>query len=543
MTASIRPRADEPQREELRSPTSADRRWNLEPREAGILATILIATAVVYMPSIRYDWVWDDKAQTVQAIALHSWSGIGKSFLYDSWWFRDPSKLPQSQYYRPLQASWFGLNYMMLGNHPGAWHLEKIIIELIGVVFCFRLAQLLTRNTSIALLTAAIFAMLPANLEAVVWNSAIGEPMSAIFEMGALRCLINRKEGSMRSLAPALLLYAGALLSHETAIVFLLVVVAYLVLIEKKSARETFWLAAPFIVVALLYLCARMNALGMANFVGRANFLQPSVGLGWEKPAPPHGLLGIMMTAPVALLYYLGVLALPWMAGPAHNVGWVTVASPITFVAAGILLLLAAVAILLIRRSRDWRLYAFCAAWSLITLALAMNLKELAMLVQDRVLYAPSFGWSLALAIAAMRIAALSSRARIVVAGAMSLLLVANAVAIERVERYWHDDVTFFTRCVAIAPHHAGYLRGLVDMLNFNGDFDGAMIALRTAVNLEPDNIYFRSKLADQYGLMRRPEDFTAEVLEIRALRKAASRANAAAAASQRAPTAVPSPQ
>jgi hypothetical protein len=543
MTASIRPRADEPHREELRSPTSADRWWNLEPREAGVLATILIATAVVYMPSIRYDWVWDDKAQTVQAIALHSWSGIGKSFLYDSWWFRDPSKLPQSQYYRPLQASWFGLNYMMLGNHPGAWHLEKIIIELIGVVFCFRLAQLLTRNTSIALLTAAIFAMLPANLEAVVWNSAIGEPMSAIFEMGALRCLINRKEGSMRSLAPALLLYAGALLSHETAIVFWLVVVAYLVLIEKKSARETFWLAAPFIVVALLYLCARMNALGMANFVGRANFLQPSVGLGWEKPAPPHGLLDIMMTAPVALLYYLGVLALPWMAGPAHNVGWVTVASPITFVAAGILLLLAAVAILLIRRSRDWRLYAFCAAWSLITLALAMNLKELAMLVQDRVLYAPSFGWSLALAIAAMRIAALSSRARIVVAGAMSLLLVANAVAIERVERYWHDDVTFFTRCVAIAPHHAGYLRGLVDMLNFNGDFEGAMIALRTAVNLEPDNIYFRSKLADQYGLMRRPEDFTAEVLEIRALRKAASRANAAAAASQRAPTAVPSPQ
>ena len=75
MTASIRPRADESQREELRSPISADRRWNLEPREAGILATILIATAVVYMPSIRYDWVWDDKAQIVQALALHSWSG------------------------------------------------------------------------------------------------------------------------------------------------------------------------------------------------------------------------------------------------------------------------------------------------------------------------------------------------------------------------------------------------------------------------------------------------------------------------------------
>ena len=308
---------------------------------------------------------------------------------------------------------------MMLGNHPGAWHLEKIVIELIGVAVCFRLAQLLTRNTSIALLTAGIFAMLPANLEAVVWNSAIGEPMSAIFEMGAMCCIINRKDRSMRSLAPALLLYAGALLSHETAIVFWLVVGAYLVLIEKKSARETFWIAAPFMVLALLYLCARMNALGMSDFMGRENFVHPNVGLGWEKPAPPHGLLDIIMTAPVAMLFYLGLLALPWMAGPAHNVEWVTVASPITFVASGILLLLAVVVILLIRRSRDWRMYAFCAAWSLITLALAMNLKELAMLVQDRVLYAPSFGWSLALAIAAIRIAALSSRARMLVAGAM----------------------------------------------------------------------------------------------------------------------------
>jgi hypothetical protein len=410
------------------------------------------------------------------------------------------------------------------------------------VVVCFRLAQLLTRNTSIALLTAGVFAMLPANLEAVVWNSAIGEPMSAILEMGAMCCLITRKEGSIRSLAPALLLYAGALLSHETAIVFWLVVGAYLVLIEKRSARETFRLAAPFMVLALLYLCARMNALGMANFIGRASFVHPGVALGWEKPAPPHGLLDIMMTAPVALLYYVGVLALPLMAGPAHSLEWVTAASPTTFVAAGILLSLAAVAVVLIRRSRDWRLYAFCAAWSLITLALAMNLKELAMLVQDRVLYAPSFGWSLALAIAAMRLAALSSHARILVAGAMALLLLANAVAIERTERYWQDDETFFTRCVAIAPRHAGYLRGLVEMLNYKGDFEGAMNALRTAVNLEPDNLYFRTKLAEQYGLMRRPEDFTAEVLKIRELRSAASRANAAAAR-QRAPTAVPSPQ
>ena len=74
----------------------AIRRWNLETRELAILAGILLATALIYMPSIRYGWVWDDTQQIVTKSQLQSWAGIGKSFIYDSWWFRDPDKLPQS---------------------------------------------------------------------------------------------------------------------------------------------------------------------------------------------------------------------------------------------------------------------------------------------------------------------------------------------------------------------------------------------------------------------------------------------------------------
>ena len=196
MTASVQPRVSDPQSTELRSDAPVSRLWNLEPRDLAILTTILLATALIYIPSIRYGWVWDDKAQTIDATELHSWAGVGKSFLHDSWWFRDPTNLPQSAYYRPFQTAWFGLNYMIFGNHPAAWHLEKIVLELIGVVVCFRLAQLLTRNTTIALLTAGIFGLIPANIESVVWISAIGEPLSTILEMGAMCCFINRKPGS-----------------------------------------------------------------------------------------------------------------------------------------------------------------------------------------------------------------------------------------------------------------------------------------------------------------------------------------------------------
>jgi len=498
-----------------------------------MLATILVATALVYMPSLRYGWVWDDKAQIVNHNLLQTWAGIGKSFIYDSWWFRDPTDLPQSSYYRPLQAAWFGLNYKLLGLHPLAWHLEKIVLELIGVTLCFRVSQLLTGNTTIALLAAAIFGLLPANIESVVWNSAIGEPLSTIFEMGAVCCLVNRQPGPRlsRGMIFALVLYAGALISHETAVLFWIVVAAYLFLIERKRAGESIRIAAPFILLAILYLCARLNALGITDFAGRPDTVHPAVAFGWEKPFPPHGLLDLIRTLPVAIMFYLGVLAIPGMGGPAHDVQWVTAMNPAAVMSAGALVVLVTVAIILIRRSPDWRLYLFCAAWSIVAIAPAMSLKALAELVQDRLLYAPSFGWSLAISIAAIRIAALGWRARTIVAGAISLWLIANAAAIVRIERYWHDDVTFFTRCIAIDPDNAEYLRWLVDILNEEGDPTAAMNLLRNAVNRDPDNTYLHSKLAAQYGTMNRGADFQAELFKIRALRSAARNGNAPASA------------
>ncbi len=386
------------------SRAQVQRGWGLEAREVALLAGILIATALIYMPSLRYGWVWDDKAEIVEKSALQSWAGIAKSFIYDSWWFHDPDHLPQSAYYRPLQLVWFALNRMMLGVHPAAWHFEKIVLELIGVILCFRLAQLLTKNTAMAILAAAIFGLIPANVEAVVWISAIPEPLCAIFEMGALICFIQRKPGTgtSRGLVFALMLYAGALLSHETAVLFWIVVAAYLFLIEGRRPVEAIRNAAPFALVAGAYLLARWNALGAA-FFGRPNFVPPSIALGWEAPHPPYGPLDLMLTAPVALLTYLGALVVPGIAGPTHDVNWVIGASEKTVVSAGVLVALALIAIALAWRSRDRNLYLFCAVWSLMAIAPAMNLKALAVLVEDRILYAPSVAWSIALAVVAVR--------------------------------------------------------------------------------------------------------------------------------------------
>ena len=341
--------------------------WGLNPRDTAILTTILLATFVTYLPSLRNGWVFDDTLQIVRADPLHSWTGIGKSFIYDSWWFLDPRDLPQSAYYRPLQATWFGLNYMIFGNHPWAFHLEKIVLQLICVMLAFRLTQLLTRSSTIALLTAALFAMLPANTESVVWVSAIGEPLSTTFEMGALCCFIGRKPGWSRGLMFALLLYVGALLSHETAILFGVIVAAYVFLFEhgdeESLVRRIVAAAracAPFVLLAILYMCARLNALGVAFLFGIHQPMSSGIVRGFIEARPHHSAAQILMTLPMVLFAYLSVLALPPMADPTHAVQIITHPRPAVFVSWAALLLVAAAAFALAWRSSNRRIYFFC---------------------------------------------------------------------------------------------------------------------------------------------------------------------------------------
>ncbi len=484
-----------------------------------------MVTTAVYLPSLRNGWVFDDTQQMVQAGPLHTWAGIGKSFIYDSWWFLNPSNLPQSAYYRPLQAAWFGLSYMTIGNHPWAFHLEKILIQIACVLIAFRLAQLLTRSATIALLTAALFAILPANTESVVWVSAIGEPLSTMFEMAALCCFIVRRPGWSRGLIFALILYAGGLLSHESAILFGAIVAAYVFLFEseRKDPVTGRLLAAvracaPFVLIAILYMCARLNALGFEALFGLHQPITSGVVRGFIEERPHHTTAQIVMTLPMVLFAYLALLALPPMADPTHAIQWITRPGPLVFFGWAAVLLAAAAFFAIAWRSSARRVYLFCAIWSVITIAPALNLGALWYPVDDRYLYAPSFGVCLAAAVALMSIAESGALSRWAVGAAVTAFLAICVVSVVRVERYWYDDVAFFSRCVEIVPYDPGYRVRLAAAMNKAGDQQGAAHVLEHGTVLNPDNVQIHLRLAEQYRLMGRMLEFQREFMRVNEL-------------------------
>jgi hypothetical protein len=524
------------------------RRWNLSPRESAILAAIVLATIAIYLPSLRNGWVFDDWDIFVTNKILHSWSFVWNSLFRDKFWFRNPARLPQSEYYRPVESTYIAASALLLGTHPAAWHLSKIVLHIITVVLCFRVAQLLSGSVGIGLLTAAIYGVMPAHVDAVVWLSAISEPLSTAFELGALLWLIGRQPGWSRGMLCALGLYACAQLTHESAILFPLVVAAYVFLFERGANQQlpgpsqnagtirsriiaAARVSAPFGALALAYLCARLAVLGLHFAFSWPRPTGP-VHLGQMASPAPHRPVDFILTMPVVLLTDLGVLAVPGVAGPVHAVHWITRASPIAFVAAGVFVILAAAALVLVWRSSDRRLYLFCAVWSLLALAPALKLNSIWELVQDRYLYAPSFGWSLAVAVAAVRLAAASPRARAAVGTAMALLLAAYMVTAIRIEHYWRDDVSFFGQCVAVDPTNLDYRLDLVIAMNKAGDFEGAAQALERGTAIHPNNVLLQKDLAQQYQKMGRQLDFAREFRKFIKLSNAASQRRRAAESS-----------
>jgi hypothetical protein len=118
-----------------------------------------------------------------------------------------------------------------------------------------------------------------------------------------------------------------------------------------------------------------------------------------------------------------------------------------------------------------------------------MNLSGLDpdILVHDRYLYFPSFGWCLLIADALTTFAAANEswRKPVLIGAAAPAGL--YAFVLFGVQHFWHDGVTLFSGCVEKFPEASVCHEGLGDALAKRLDLNGAVRELSTAVSLRPE--------------------------------------------------------
>src|SRR5258706_3243293 len=233
-----------------------------------LLAFVLLATALVYMQSLSFQFCYDDEPQIVTNPRVHSFRYVPNYFAENVWAHEGDRR----NYFRSIFLLALLLQYKLFGVHVWGWHLVSIAWHLVAtwLVFLFARRMLPKEEESddTALIAALLFGLAPVHVEVVVWASAISDSMIAVFVTASFLLYLRwRDEGRVRFLIASLVSFALGLGTKEPAITMVGVLAAYELLYRRKgeSIRWPLLGVMLFAFTGFVYLAWRtyvLHALG-----------------------------------------------------------------------------------------------------------------------------------------------------------------------------------------------------------------------------------------------------------------------------------------
>lgn len=434
-------------------------------------------TALVYVATLSFGFVYDDVPQILKNPAIHGWRFVPQYFTSHVWAAIYPNT--SGNYYRPLFLLWLRLNYALFGTRAAGWHLSSVACHVLATWLVFRIAQELSGDRRTAFIAALVFGVHPAHIENVAWISGVTDPLMTCFLLGSFCAFLGfrRARGvssqaastvSSKGSLPALSLglFALALLSKETAVVLPALVIAFVLIFERdENGAETIGPrfvaaireSAPYLLLVLIYGVVRFRALG-----------------GWSHPTIPIGWTEVFLTWPSVLWFYARHLVLPLQLSEFYSLDYVKEASagavllPLAFV-----LIAAGVLFFLVRELSQKNVALFALVLIVVPLLPVLDLHSLTVgdIVHDRYLYLSSAGFALLIALFIRELAhRLPENQRTILQVAVASVVGVTFAALTVVQQMpWASDILLYTRGLESAPANLTVRNNLAnDLLNAN---------------------------------------------------------------------------
>lgn len=475
---------------------------------------VAFASFLVYIPSLRNEFVWDDVDYVTGNPHIRS---LGSSFF--RWAFLDF----HASNWHPL--TWFShaLDYAVWGLHPLGHHLVNNILHAVNsflvVVVASRLIeadydfQLESHDSRFPLIAAVVTGLLfgihPIHVESVAWVAERKDLLCAIFYLLSIMTYLKLAAGDApigTGTAPpffrkyyllTFVFFILALLSKPMAVslpVVLLILDWYPLrkIFSLKTLRNACLEKLPFIGLSLISAFLTIQAQKAGGAMALMEVLPVSIRLP---------------VAAKSLVAYLGKMIVP-----AHLIPYYPYPEHVAILSSGyvlpVLLLLGITALSAAVASRRRLLLA---VWSyyLVTLLPVIGIIQVGeQSMADRYAYLPGLGPTLLAGLLAASIWTMTTRLRMRALAAKIVCIAAGAAILAslgwltlRQTGIWKDSITLWTYVIAEEPERVPLAynnRGLA--LSNSGQLDDAIRDFSAAIDLNPYNLRYYHNRGEAFG-------------------------------------------
>ncbi|MDO8561511.1 MAG: tetratricopeptide repeat protein [bacterium] len=469
---------------------------------------LVVVVLALYANALPNTFVWDDEEQIVNNQVIRDFGNLPE-ILTSSTFYAGGAGL-SGGFYRPMVSFSYIVNYQLWGLHPWGFRIFQILFHILNALLVFFILQRFLRDNEvsdgrvISFLVALLFAIHPANVEAVAYIASVGEVLYSFFILLAFWVIlrgINYQEGTIQkthlwwSIALAFL----GLLAKENAIVIFPITLLYLFLFLKPkfaalSGAETVevplppWKKflrdrAPLVKYTLGATAVTALYLFLRSFVANISFLQPHIAT-----IAKANFIARLMTIPYELITYIKIVFFPLtLSIYQHFV--VTSVSDIRFwgsIAA--LAVIGALLVLAIKKQTgpNKKILILGLAWFVVGIAPMLNLIPLDMTVAERWLYFPMIGMFLFLATLTVPwFRKFSPRPRVVLVVCFLLILVALSARTIIRNADWKDGLTLYGHDIEYSQDNANLENNYGTELFRAGNIAEAEKHFRKSVALE----------------------------------------------------------
>jgi len=477
---------------ELQAPSHAERaagwlrpsRWS----DATRMGLLFLLALLPYLNALRNGFVDDDGTQILRNPYIRDFRHLREIFTTTVLSYQGVSRAPN--YYRPLMNFGYLLCYHIFGPRAYGFHLVNLLLHGFVVILLFAVTKRMFRNSTLAFVAAALFALHPIHTESVDWIAAVTDLELTFFVLltFGLFLRLDRPQPSRHGLTQLgmAVSFALAAISKEQALTLPLLATLYEHAYREDRNQTT--MAQKVARYGALWLLTAVYLVFRVRFLGTLAHSRMQLA-GYEVLFSAFTLFGQYMWKllwPVRLCaYYLFEAS----------------DDPTDLHVLAGLAALVLVAILFVALWKLDRIASFGVLWLVVTLMPVLNARWMADNVfTERYLYLPSVGFCWVLAWGWTRLVARSASYtfpwRSLLAVASGVIAICCAIRIVTRNADWRDDVTFYTSSIAASPR-AFYLHNDLGAVYWaKGDVKSAEREWTKALKLAPNNAPVLDNLA-----------------------------------------------